>query len=86
MEILNMSSGDEFIPQNLDSTDQQKRAIAAENVLNFFKEAFNVSDASLVWNANNLLTALSKANEDLFLVGASKKRLDSAKFKLTYCI
>ena len=29
---------DEFIPEDLDSTDQQKRAIVSAIVLNFFKE------------------------------------------------
>ena len=48
----------------------------------FFKEAANVWN--LVRNANNLMTTLSKPNEYLVSVGASKKRFDSTKFKLTY--
>ena len=42
------SSGDEFMPQDLNSADPQKRAIATEIVLNSFKDAVNVSNANLV--------------------------------------
>ena len=62
------------MPQDLDSTDLQKRANATEIVINFCKDAVSVSNANLVWNANNFLTSLTKANDDLVWVGASKKR------------
>ena len=78
-----LSSGDEFMPQDLNSTDPQKRAIATEIVLDFFKDVVNVSNVNLVRNSNNLLTSLTKANDDLVWVGTSKERFDSTKFKLT---
>lgn len=77
------SCGNEFIPQYLDSTDQQKRAFATEIVLNFLKEAVDVSNANLVQNANYLMTTLSKPSKDFVWVGVSKKRFDSTKFNLT---
>ena len=49
--------GRDFCPQDLDSTDLEKRLAAREIVLKFFKDAFHVCNSNLVRNANNLLTS-----------------------------
>ena len=69
--------GRDFCPQDLDSTDLEKRLAAREIVLTFFKDAAHASNSNLVKNANNLLTSGSaKINleEQLSWIGKSGKR------------
>ena len=65
------SIGDEFTPEDVDSTDKLLKIV-------------NVSNSNLAQNASNLLMTLSIPNEDLVWVGASKKCFDYTKFKLNY--
>ena len=57
--------GVDFRPQDLDSSDLERRLAAKEIVVNFFKDAVQVSDSNLVHNANKLLTTgIAKINPD----------------------
>ena len=47
--------GNPFRPQDLDSKDPKKRAPAREIVAYFFKDAIQISNSNLKWNANTLL-------------------------------
>ena len=76
----------DFCPQDLDSTDLEKRTAAREIVLKFFKDAVHVSNSNLVTNANNLLTsgnAKINPEEQLSWIGKSDKR-EQNRFKFTY--
>ena len=42
------SSGDNLIPQDLDSSDHEKRSAAFETVHNLFKETVNVSTLNVI--------------------------------------
>ena len=50
-----LSMGEKFMPQDLDSKDTKKRALAREIVVNFFKDAIQISNSNLKRNANTLL-------------------------------
>ena len=59
------ATGRDFYPQDLDSSDIEKRVVAREIVMNFFKDAVPVSNSSLLRNANILLTSgNAKINPD----------------------
>ena len=59
------ATGRDFYPQDLDSSDIEKRVVAREIVMNFFKDAVPVSNSNLVRNANTLLTSSNaKINPD----------------------
>ena len=76
----------DFRPQDLDSPDLNKRLGAREIVINFFKDAAQVSNSNLVHNANTLLLCGgAKINADgvINLIGKSQ-RLDQDRFKCTY--
>ena len=76
----------EFRPQDLDSSDLERRLAAKEIIINFSKDAVQVSNSNLVQNANTLLTSgNTKTNPDqeLSWIGKSRKR-EQDKFKFTY--
>ena len=67
----------DFKLSGLDSPDLEKRSVAKEIVLNFFKDAAQVSNSNLVWNANALLTkgnAKINADQEISWIGKSRKR------------
>lgn len=74
-----LSSGDDFIPQDLDSRDKEKRSVAAETVWNFFEDAVNVSNSNLVRNANNLMSTLLHRSNDISWVKRFLNHFDSFK-------
>ena len=45
-----LSKGEKFMPQDLDSKDTKKRALAGEMVVNFFKGAIQISNSNLKRN------------------------------------
>ena len=64
----------------------ERRLAAKEIVINFFKDAVQVSNSNLVRNANTLLTSSNaKINPDQEIrwIGKSRKR-EQDKFKFTY--
>ena len=69
------ANGRDFYPQDLDSSDMEKRLAAREIVVNFFKDPVQVSNSNLMRYANTLLTS--------GLIGKSGKR-EQEKFKFTY--
>ena len=71
-----------FSPQDLDSNDPEKRCIAREVVVNFFKEAIEVPNSNLIRNANTLLLKEDTRIADDFNWINQNKCKD--KFKLTY--
>ena len=73
-----------FKPQDLDSTDLEKKAAAREIVLNHFKEAVTVSNSNLVCNVRTFLLrgTTNIDSEEFKWLGESK--LVSDKFKCTY--
>ena len=76
----------DFRPQDLDSPDLNKRLVAREIVVNFLKDAAQVSNSNLVHNVNTLLlTGNAKINsvEVIPWIGKSH-RLDRDRFKCTY--
>ena len=54
---LDLKSGHDFIPQDLDSWNENKRLIAWEIAVNFFKEAIEIYNSNLVRNANTLVVS-----------------------------
>ena len=74
----------DFKPQDLDSPGLEKRSVAKEIALNFFKDAAQVSNSNLVENANTLLTkgsAKINPEQEISWTGKSRKReLDKHKF------
>ena len=71
-----------FTPQDPDSNDPEKRCVAREVVVDFFKEAIEVSNSSLIRNANTLLLrGDTKIAEDF---NWSNQNKSQDKFKLTY--
>ena len=76
--------GEDFMPQDLESRDLEKRSKAVQIVQKFFKNAVEVSNTNIIRNVNNLLTTLlPDNNKDISWVGATKQR-ESQKFKLGY--
>ena len=49
------SKGKKFMAQDLDSKDPKKKALAREIVVNFFKDAIQISNSNLKRNVNSLL-------------------------------
>ena len=67
---------------HLRSNDPEKRCVAREVVVDFFKEAIEVSNSSLIRNANTLLLrGDTKLAEDF---NWSNQNKSQDKFKLTY--
>ena len=72
-----------FQPQDLDSSDHEKRKVAKEIVLNFFKHAVEVSNSNLMRNVKTLLLKSEiKISDKFSLLGDEKK--SEEKFLLTY--
>ena len=78
--------GVDFKPEDLDSSDLEKRSAAKEIVLNFFKNPAQVSNWNLVRNANTLLTkGGTKINPDQKISWIEKSRKQQHdKYKFTY--
>ena len=75
----------DFRPQDLDSSNLERR-LAAKEIVNFFKDAVQVSNSNLVRNANTLLTsgnAKINPDQEIWWIGKSRKR-EQDKFKFTY--
>ena len=78
------SKNEPLSPQDLDSNDPEKRCVAREVVVNFFKEAIEVSNSNLIRNANTLLLkGDTKIADDFNWINQNKSQ---DKFKLTYSI
>ena len=77
-------AGEDFIPNDLESKDLEKRIKAVEIVRKFFKYAVEVSNSNIIWNTNNLLTILRYNGNDITWIGTTKQRVHSGKFKLIY--
>ena len=74
--------GDPFRPQDLDSKDPKKRAPAREIVVNFFKDAIQISNSNLNQNTNTWLAkGEAKTSSDL---AWTDERDYQDKFKVTY--
>ena len=76
----------DFRLQDLDLSDLERRLAAKEIVINFFKDAVQVSNSNLVRNTNTLLTsANAKINldQEISWIAKSRKR-EQDKFKFTY--
>ena len=72
-----------FQPQDLDSSDHEKRKVAKEIVLNFFEHAVEVSNSNLMRNMKTLLLkGETKISDEFSLLGDEKK--SEEKFLLTY--
>ena len=72
-----------FQPQDLDSSDHEKRKIAKEIVLNFFKHTVEVSNSNLMRNMKTLLLkGETKISDEFSLLGGETK--SEEKFLLTY--
>lgn len=54
-----------------------------ELLYNFFRQMAETSHANLIRNADYLLAPGKQDNIKFFLVGPTKQRYDSTKFKLT---
>ena len=79
-----MQTGDDFVkyspkqesfqPQDLDSSDHEKRKVAKEIVLNFFKHVVEVSNSHLKRNVRTLLLkGETKISDEFSLLGMNKK-------------
>ena len=80
------ATGRDFYPQALDPPDMEKRLVAREIIVNFFKDAVQVSNSNLVRNANTLLTsgnAKINPDEQISWIGKSGKR-EQDRFKFMY--
>ena len=80
------ATGRDFYPQALDSPDMDKRLVAREIVVNFFKDAVQVSNSNLVRNANTLLTSGNveiNPDKQKSRIGKPGKR-EQDRFKFTY--
>ena len=75
----------DFRPQGLDSPDLNKRLATREIVVNFLKDADQVSNSNLAHNANTLLlTGSAKINSDEVIQWVGKShRWDQDRFKCT---
>ena len=65
------SKNEPLSPQDLDSNDPEKRCVAREVVVNFFKEAIEVSNSNLIRNANTLLLK-GDTKLQMILIGSTK--------------
>ena len=87
LEFLNSFSSSEkvsFQPRLLNSTDGEKRNPQVEILYNFFRQMADTGNASLIRNADYLVASGKQDNSNIVLVGPSKKRFDSTKFKSSY--
>ena len=73
-----------FKPQDLDSTDLEKKAAAREIVLNHFKEAVAVSNSNLVRNVRTFLLRGTTNIDSEEFKWLGEPKLVSDKFKCTY--
>ena len=74
--------GDPFRPHDLDSKDPKKRASAREIVVNFSKDAIQISNSNLNQNTNTWLAkGEAKISSDL---AWTDERDYQDKFKVTY--
>ena len=63
-----------FQPQDLDSSDHEKRKVAKEIVLNFFKHVVEVSNSNLMRNVKTLLLkGETNISDEFGLLGDEKK-------------
>ena len=77
----------DFTPQDLESPDLNKRLAAREIVVNFFKDAAQLSNLNLLRNAANtlLLTGGAKINAGGVINWIGKSQtLDQDRFRSTY--
>ena len=78
-------TGEDFMPQDLQSRDPEKRIKVVEIVQKIFKDAVEVSNTNIIRNANNLLTTLPPDSyKDIVWIGTTKQRVESQKFKIGY--
>ena len=61
-----------------------RRKVADEILYNVFNNLVKMLNSNLIRNDDHLLAMLLRENHDVFWVGKSKKRDNSAKFKLSY--
>ena len=65
LKFKQSSSCDCFIPEDLDSRDQEKQSVATEIVWSFFKDAVKFFNSNLIRNANNMMSTLPHASNML---------------------
>ena len=53
-----LKTGEDFMPQDLESRDLEKRSKAVQVLQKIFKDGVEVSGANIIRNSNNLLTTL----------------------------
>ena len=53
-----LKTGEDFMPQDLESRDLEKLSKAVQVLQKIFKDGVEVSGANIIRNANNLLTTL----------------------------
>ena len=68
-------TGNDFVPQDLESRDPEKRNKAVGTVKRLFKEVVEVSNSNLIRNVNTLISTLPPDNEnDITWIGKTKKK------------
>ena len=73
------ATGRDFYPQALDPPDMEKRLVAREIIVNFSKDAVQVSNSNLVKSGN----AKINPDEQISWIGKSGKR-EQDRFKFMY--
>ena len=68
----------------MDWKNTEKREKTTQIMHNFFKSAVEVSNANIIKNSDHLLTEVQKSDDNIALVGSSKKKYDNTKSKLKH--
>ena len=75
----------EFYPQHLDlNVNDKRKKVAVETLYNVFNDLVEMSNSSLIRNADHLLALSPGDNNDVVWIGESSKIFDSTTFKLSY--
>ena len=74
-------SNSEFMPHDLESIDQNKKATARETVVRFLHQALEVSNPNLMRNANTLIMSAGSSDK---IIGLNDNPEVNQKFKVTY--
>ena len=68
----------EFYPQHLDlNVNDKRKKVAVETLYNVFNDLVEMSNSSLIKNADHLLALLPGDSNDFVWIGESSKRFDS---------